>query len=325
LRRSAAYTFGELVVAIATAAILCAILTPVLANVAASKVSNKPNLTKISAAAIAYGHDFDEHIPLLANGSFRNVSARFVSALGEKRTDLWPLILLPYVKDRRVYQDPRRDDVNKIWSGPPLDWKSPTYNSMGNTFSNQNRFPCFGVNYIFLSPMLVNSSGPMGGQDTTSVSKSFAAAKDPAQTIFYCVSSRGNTPTGADDGVGYSDNTRGFFAVDPPGMWGLNDEKYDYQIFWTGTNCSGDWCADADPKTPGRQRATNFVYMEKVLGGNNVAFLDGHVKFMNDVQMTAGTNYWDATPNGEENGGGAKITDKSAYLWDLDGDFYGLY
>ncbi len=106
-------------------------------------------------------------------------------------------------------------------------------------------------------------------------------------------------------------------------MWGLSADKYDELILWNGSPCSGDWCGDMDTKTRGHQRGTDFFYRETILGGNNVAFLDGHVKFMTDEQMTAGINYWSAGHSGPYGGGGAVITDKRKYLWNLDDNYYG--
>ncbi|MEA2554309.1 MAG: hypothetical protein QOJ65_2485, partial [Fimbriimonadaceae bacterium] len=75
----------------------------------------------------------------------------------------------------------------------------------------------------------------------------------------------------------------------------------------------------------GKQAMTSTFYVEKVRGGNNLAFLDGHVKFMTDVRLAAGTDYVTATPRGEANAAGAVITDKKKYLWNLDDNYYGLY
>jgi len=201
----------------------------------------------------------------------------------------------------------------------------PGYDPYGATYRNQSRFPGFGVNYLFLSPVeAVDDLGANVGV-TRSISKSFNQAKDPARTIFYVTSMRGATPTSGQDKIGLNDTTRGSAWVNAPGMWPLRTQAPRILIYQTGTQCGADWCADSNSMTAGNQHATGYAYIEKVLGGNNVAFLDGHVRFMTDAQMAVGTDYLTATPNGENNQGGARITDKKKYLWDLDGDFYGLY
>ena len=314
----------DLFVCVATTAVLSLILTPIFTSTLASKISNKPNLKKISAGAIAYAGDYDDAFPWIANGSERNLG---LSMPGAPETLYWPLILLPYVGgDRRVYQDPRRDDLNGIWSGPPLDRTTPGYIATANTFRNQNRFPCFGVNYVFLSPLTAPQGGGVFPDPGTSAGEThtFAQAKDPANTVFYCVTSRGWVPID-EEGNAMQDTSRGYYVVNPPGMWGLSKEESPYLLMYNGAPCSGDWCGDADPKSPGHQRRTGYFYRETILGGNNVAFVDGHVQFMTDLQLTAGTNYWNSVPNGTDNGGGAKIIDKSKYIWDLNDDYYGLY
>ena len=322
-----AFTIVEILTITAIVSVLSAILFPSFDQSHKSRITNKPNLSQIAQASIAYGADHDDRIPILANGPMRsltNTADGQLTQYGTGRTDLWPLILQPYVKDRRVYQDPRRDDLHRIWSDKPHATSDPGYDPYGPTYRNQNRFPCFGVNYVFLSPLELEENGDPNG-DTVALSHKFSEAKDPANTIFYLPSQRGATPTSPTDKLGLNDTVRGFYVVNAPGMWGLSAEKYKIIMSFTGTACSGDWCGDVDPKTPGKQKSTNFAYIEKVLGGNNVSFLDGHVKFMTDTQMAAGTNYPEAVPNGEDNYGGAVITNKKKYLWDLDGNYYGLY
>jgi prepilin-type processing-associated H-X9-DG protein len=326
-----AFSFVELLLAAAIVAALGTVLFPVAAQKRKSKISNRPNLEKIAAAAIAYSSDYDGKIVILENGPYRNLvntSDETLTRFGEKRTDAWPLILLPYVKDRKVFQDPRRDDVYNIWTRAPHATTDPGYSPMGATYRNQSRFPNFGVNYLFLSPMVDTDDQDLEQGITKSISKSFSQADDPAHTIFYVTSMRGSIPTANTDHIGVLDTTRGFYVVNAPGMWGIADPKrpsWKTIVYSAGTDCSGDWCGDVDPKTAGKQRSTNFAYIERVLGGNNVAFLDGHVKFMKDTDMTAGTNYLEAVPNGEANFGGAVITNKKRYLWNLDNDYYGLY
>jgi len=324
--RRLGFSLVELLTCVGIVVVLGGILFPVFAA-QKSKISNVPNLKKISAAAIAYGQDFDDHIPILMNGSMRdqvNIPDGQLTRYGHPRTDAWPLILLPYLKDRWLYQDPRRDDTLHLWSRAPHATSEPGYDPYGATYRNQNRFPCFGVNYIFLSPIKVNQENNPT-LDTTAISKSFAQAKDPAHTIFYVVSMRGATPISAAHGPGVIDNVRGFFVVNAPGMFGLSSDKYDYNVFMTGADCSGDWCGNIDPKALGAPPSTNFAYMEHVLGGNNVSFLDGHVRFMKTPDFAAGTNFLEAVPHGDDMQAGAVITDKKKYLWDLDGDYYGLY
>lgn len=331
--RRKAFSLTELLIITAIIAILAAILFPVFrVEVAANKVTNKPNLQKISKAAIQYGQDYDERIPLMINGYYRdmlNVRDGTLNQYNEPRTDAWPLILMPYLKDRTVFADPRRDDVWHIWSGPPLATNDAGYVGVANTYRNQDRFPEFGVNYLFLSPLAIppqfmgdaTPTDYMSGQ-----SRAFFDADHPAKTLFYVTSTRGFVQTSSTDSVGQLDTTRGYFGIDAPGMWALTaSSTTPFVIFWNGTNCSGDWCGDANAPALPEMRTQNYAYIEPTLGGNNVAFLDGHAAFESDVAMAAGTNYLTASPSGVYFGGGAVVTDKSKYMWNLNNDFFGIY
>ena len=57
--------------------------------------------------------------------------------------------------------------------------------------------------------------------------------------------------------------------------------------------------------------------------GTVVAWVDGHAKYMKAGALAAGTDYGTAVPNGLDNGGGARIVDKSKYLWNLDENYFG--
>ena len=335
--KNKAFTIIELLTVAAIIAILSAILFPVFtqARSAASKTSNKVNIHKIAAAARNYGDDWDERIPIMINGYYHSLKNTkdgvLTTPYNEGRTDSWVMLLLPYLKDRTVYVDPTRGDVNNIFAGPALGTQDPGYDPLANTFRTQNRFPMFGVNFEFLSPLVIPGSKMDDAMPTDWMhgeSRAFFNAEDPRNTVFYTVTARGYVGQDISDNLGVLDSTRGFFAVDPPGEWSVHvASTTPYTTFWNGTFCSGDWCIDADPSTVEQDRRTNFFYLDPAVGGNNVAFLDGHVRFMSDVELAAGTNYLTSTPNDGGSGyfgGGAVITDKSKYLWNLDNFYYGL-
>src|SRR5256885_1629535 len=107
LRRKA-FSIIELLVAVAVVAVFASILFPVFyqALQAQRKLDNSVNLRKISRAAEAYSQDADGYIVIIANGKLRNLKNTadgVLTTYGEGRTDQWPLILLPYVGDRKVY------------------------------------------------------------------------------------------------------------------------------------------------------------------------------------------------------------------------------
>jgi prepilin-type N-terminal cleavage/methylation domain-containing protein/prepilin-type processing-associated H-X9-DG protein len=329
-----AFTLIELLVVIAIIAILAAILFPVFAQAkkAAKKAASAQNNRQVALASIMYGGDYDDTIPVFINGPYQalqNLHDGQIHSSGFERTDGWPLLTMPYIKSRGLFVDPGRGDINSIWAGPTLRSGDAGYVATANTYRNQSRFPMYGVNYLFVSPLHIPSSkmtDPTPTNWMVGESHTFTEADDPAGTIFYTESQRGYGATTSTDNLGVLDATRGFFGVDAPGLWGvLAASSIQYVIFWAGTYCSGDFCGDADSATQGRQKRTNFVYIG-YNDGANATFLDGHVKYMKDNQLASGTNYLSSTPQDGGTGyfgGGATITDKTHYLWNLTDNYYG--
>ena len=154
----------------------------------------------------------------------------------------------------------------------------------------------------------------------------FVEADDPSGTVFFTQSFRGYIPKDSSDVYGTPDFGRGFFVVNAPGLWALlSVDSVSYVILWTGTNCSGDWCGQVREGST-TQRRTNFVYPGNGSALTSVAFLDGHIRSMSDVQLADGTSYLTAEPQDAGTsyfGGGAEIVDKNRYLWNLTNNYYG--
>jgi len=329
-----AFTLIELLVVIAIIAILAAILFPVFAQAkkAAKKAASAQNNRQMALAGLMYAGDYDDTICVMINGNYRdlkNVDDGVLTVNGCARTDGWPLLLSPYIKSRGLFVDPGRGDANGIWAGPALATTDTGYNPYKNTFRNQSRFPMYGINYLFASPLLIPAS-KMSGPSPTDFMQGEAhtttEADDPSGTVFYTESQRGYVPTVAGDNIGVLDSTRGFFGVEAPGLWGvLVASTVPYVIFWNGTYCSGDWCGDADAATVGLQKRSNYVYIG-YNDGANATFIDGHVKYMKDAALASGTNYLASTPNDWGSGyfgGGCTIIDKVHYLWNLNNNYFG--
>src|SRR6185369_11283539 len=108
------------------------------------------------------------------------------------------------------------------------------YDREGATYRNQNRFPFFGVNYMYLSPLRIPKDKrklPDAVNYAVSEAHGFEEADDPSGTVYFTESQR------APD-----DATRGFFVVNAPGMWpAFAGNKNGYVAFWSGTAGSGDW------------------------------------------------------------------------------------
>jgi len=329
-----AFTLIELLVVIAIIAILAAILFPVFAQAkkAAKKAASAQNNRQIALADIMYGADYDDTICVMVNGPYRNLlNARdgVNTSYGAGRTDAWPLLLIPYIKSRGLFVDPGRADSHSIFSSPAHATNDANYDGLGATYRNQSRFVFYGVNYLFDSPLLIPSNKLADATPTdfmTGEAHTFTEADDPSGTVFYTESQRGFVPTTSTDVIGQLDTTRGFFGVNAPGLWEvLVPSTVAYVIFWDGTNCSGDWCGDMNPAVVGRQKNTNYVYIG-YNDGANATFLDGHVKYLKDAALASGTDYLGSTPQDGGSGyfgGGANITDKVHYLWNLTDNYYG--
>lgn len=329
-----AFTLIELLVVIAIIAILAAILFPVFAQAkkAAKKAASAQNNRQMALACLMYAGDYDDTIAVMINGPYhdlRNVEDGTLTSYNESRADAWPFLLTPYIKSRGLFVDPGRGDVVGIWAGPALASDNPKYSAGKNTYRNQSRFPMYGINYLFDSPLLIPASKMSDATPTDWMqgeAHTTTEADDPSGTVFYTESQRGYIGTVASPNVGVLDSTRGFFGVNAPGLWEvLVSSTVPYVIFWDGTYCSGDFCGDADAATLGQQKRTNFVYIG-YNDGANATFIDGHVKYMKDAALASGTDYLASTPQDGGSGyfgGGANIIDKVHYLWNLNDNYYG--
>src|SRR5579885_1162407 len=244
----------ELVLIAAILMILVALLMPVGYGDrrSAVKAASAQNNRQMALAGIMYGSDFDDRIPITINGELcrmQNIPDRHLTvncpapgtqdfpaanARGGQRADAWPLLEMPYIKSRRLFVNPALIDVHHIWESPAKDTTDPDYRPEGATYRNQDRFPFYGVNYMFLSPLRTPKQYrnlPDAVNYAVSESRSFDQATDPSNTIFLTESQHTMT-----------DVTRGFFVVNAPGMWqAFKNNKDGYVAFWTGTPGSGDW------------------------------------------------------------------------------------
>ena len=278
------------------------------------------NERQIGLAGIMYGADYDDTMAVLVNGEYRDlqdVADGVLTHNGTQRTDAWPMLLLPYIKSRRLFVDPTRVDGLDIWSGPARAASEEGYDSGKNSYRNQNRFPMYAVNYMFCSPGIIpmkhmgasNAMDYMMGEAHT-----FTEADDPSGTVYYVPSKY------------YGATAEGFFVANAPGLWQVFANNVPYVAFWGHSPCSGDWCYDLDKTKDGAQSETNSVYFDRDHKAP-ITFLDGHVHVMSDVEVADGTDYQTAAPNDGARpntmGGGSKITDKTHYLWNLTNNYYG--
>ncbi|MCO5296494.1 MAG: prepilin-type N-terminal cleavage/methylation domain-containing protein [Fimbriimonadaceae bacterium] len=277
-----AFTLIELLVVIAIIAILAAILFPVFAQAKASakKISSLSNNKQIALAAIMYGGDYDDAIPLLMNGHYTYLTGPTAT----QRTDSWVWEIQPYIKNLTLMVDPSTNDPTNIFGTGPYAW-----------FRNQNLFPFYALNFLFLAPWPNCDVGE---------SRSFTQAEKPAETVFFVESRHPNYQ-----------NTYGYYTAAAPGMYPIIAPHPVYCIYyntgWSKLNSTGMGGVPAGTPYTGETALRHQ-------GGNNVSWIDGHAKYMKDTAMAAGTNY--ATNPDQAT---TAITDKSVYLWNLDSNYYG--
>ncbi len=279
------FTMVELLVVIAIIAILAGILFPVLAQaqVSAKQVASISNLKQISLGSLMYASDFDDGLPLLANGNPLEVG------WSESNVQTWVGTTLPYLKSVRILVDPLMGDPHGIFSSgaEATPW-------------NQNAYPDYGVNYAFLAPWLWDSST---GMCTWSGSVTASGASHPSSTIFYTSTYVPNENAQSIPTGGYSDY--GDWMVTAPGALTLFSGNQDRCV-----SPGMDW--SEHPGTFNDGQPFTAEASQRYNGGGVLAFLDGHAKYLKADQQAAGTDW--ATSQYTH----TLVTDPSKYLWSYD-------
>jgi prepilin-type N-terminal cleavage/methylation domain-containing protein len=284
-----AFTLIELLVVIAIIAILAGILFPVFAQakVAAQRIASISNLKQIGLASLLYANDYDDGLPLFANGNALDVGDP------SPRVDTWVWTVQPYLKSLQIMVDPAMGDPMAVYGSGP-----------NATFWNQDVYPDYGVNYVFLAPWMKDSNG----QCTLSGSVTDSGASHPSSTIFYIESYQPNennnyTPTG-----GYT--AFGNWIVTAPAMLSILSASQTYCV-WPGM----DWSqhpAGFNNGAPFTAEAS-----QRYNGGGNVDMLDGHARYLSNDQEAAGTD-WATSAYTHTH-----VVSASRYLWDYNDSFFG--
>jgi len=280
-----AFTLIELLVVIAIIAILAAILFPVFAQakVAAKKTAALSNTKQIALAAIMYSGDADDQLVLSLSGHYSQGGTNDgLSSPLPQHGNTWVWLLQPYIKSLGLMVDTGVGDPNGAFGSGPNAW-----------YYNQNKYPSFGYNYLFLGPWYNCDYG---------LSRSNGAAIKPAETVMFTTSQ-----------VFRSSNTIGWYASNAPGAWPIIAPAPFACVWYDGSQGSGNWSANNG--SVGKITASTRI--KTYTDGSTVAWLDGHAKYLKDAQLAAGTDYMSATYTNSSSG--AKITNLSAYLWSLDG------
>jgi prepilin-type N-terminal cleavage/methylation domain-containing protein/prepilin-type processing-associated H-X9-DG protein len=284
MSRKRAFTLIELLVVIAIIAILAAILFPVFAQAKASakRSASLSNVKQIGLAAIMYSADYDDVMPLLMNGTLTDLSD------ASPRVDSWVWLSQPYIKNLGLMVDPTWTDSFNMFGSGPYAW-----------YRNQNLFPQYGYNYVFLSPWLVRVSD--NSCDGGSEGRSSTGANEPAMTVMFTQSRHPD----------YTQNY-GYFTVTAPGMYPILLPHASYCV-WTDAGWAKLGTATASIPKPYAAEANI-----KNNDGLNVVWVDGHGKFYKTDGIAAGTNY-----STSSNHTTTFINDKTKYLWNFDDNYFG--
>jgi len=226
-----------------------------------------------------YMGDADDTVPLLSytiHGATLN---------GILNPDVeWPQMVQPYVKNWQIFRDPgSMIDPLGVWNPGPFDW-----------FYNWMRWPEFGYNVDYLNEALPNCSnfGTVGNSFGPPISATSPDA--PADTVLLTTTKVVGSSTGA-----YASD-----ATEAPAS--VSDSE---DCTWSNGGWGTGSYGDSPGLYPGNPTGTG-TFSIKYTGGGNVAFMDGHAKFMLPGRLAAGTN-WTATNSNTQ----TIITDRTKYLW----------
>ena len=258
------FTLIELLVVIAIIAILAAILFPVFARAReqARKASCLSNLNQLGKGLMMYGQDYDEMLMPAAVGT-----------CGTPNAAAWADVLVPYVKNVKVYDC-------------PSSTRRMTFNSATNTF-----YRAIGGSPNNPNDCRTNGAIP-GGTNTD---------------FNYGVNAFGPFPAGAADEIGgpFWAVTRGGVLTMPNGSFAshqapaetiaIADSRFSSPFAISAANGMYDF--DSVRGQVDGQRHTGEAATSRQIA-MNVTFLDGHSKFINVAKSVASpTNLWTVKGN----------------------------
>ena len=192
--------------------------------------------------------------------------------------DTWAQLTQPYIKNWQVLRCPSNTtNPFGIWSpGSPYGW-----------YKNWERWPSYGYNYTYLNQS-PGTCVPFPGNPV-----SLAAINKPAETVLFV-----DVKNVGADSTGYYDSS----GAESPAIVTVPD-ACGYS--------NGGWGIGSFGDSVGTPTSTGDFAIRHTEGGN-VAWCDGHVKYMKPGNLAAGTNWQVGIADTA-----VVLTDESKYLWDL--------
>jgi prepilin-type N-terminal cleavage/methylation domain-containing protein/prepilin-type processing-associated H-X9-DG protein len=285
------FTLIELLVVIAIIAILAAILFPVFAQARekARTISCLSNLKQVNLSFLMYLQDYDEEMV-----PYRYANTDPVTLAAGATNIWWPKMLDPYTKSWAIYHCPSAPDPQGIFGNGPNAW-----------WYNQQRFSNIGYNYSALG-IWWNCDSVIG--------VSLASVNKPASTIAFVDSGyQCNTiePFCSQTDPRPNPSEFGYAGVNAPAQYAAIAPAPFTCVNYNGANGGWDWTL------PGPSPDFIGFTMNRHTNGMNVAFVDGHAKFMQLSQLYAGTNVGPGVAEGD-----VRLTNADIYLW---GDLNSVY
>ena len=272
------FTLIELLVVIAIIAILAAILFPVFAQAraAARGASSQSNQKQLSLAVLMYVQDYDETYPLFQRWGKPNTPG-FPISFGSVYFSQWSYDIAPYLKNVQVFSDPLIGSINQSNGLAPL-------------------YTYYGYDYTALSP--ADGSKDANG-NWYAVPATLAAVARPASLVMIAARATYIETGGLYwYGPGTMVNSGGAEAPDC-------SDIVPY--------CWSDWAPDGNYGSLPNAEAglyTGGVSLRKAANAN-LAFCDGHVKFLQAGQAAIGTNWFKGIKSGQ-----VHIKTPTDYLWE---------
>ncbi len=284
--RKSAFTLIELLVVIAIIAILAAILFPVFAQARekARGISCLSNSKQTSLASMMYSQDYDEMF--VVNIAPNSDASGLYDDGGKYDNYWWPKLLEPYFKSWGMLKCPDGGDPQGVFGSGSKAW-----------WYNQMRRSYMGYNYSYLSPWRDDDSSLVcvsGHSEPVSLS----AVAQPSSTLEFV------------------DSTFDWDISSGRREWGYSDVNAPDSAKWYPDAHTCVWTPSWDWRAGEKMPYELGNAAPRHTDGLNVAWCDGHVKYMRWQGLTAGTDFA-AGQIQEDTSLGANVIDPSQYIWDL--------